>query len=75
MKVEIDESQPAPEDQPLIQMDEPELSQTTETAVLPGAPILPIARSLGEVSDVTEETEPLAQLPVEMNRQPSQTQF
>ena len=56
-------------------MDEPELSQTTETTVLPGAPILPIARSLGEVSDVTEETEPLAQLPVEMNRQPSQTQF
>ena len=75
MKVEIDESQPAPEDQPLIQMDEPELSQTTETTVLPGAPILPIARSLDEVSDVTEETEPLAQLPVEMNRHPSQTQF
>lgn len=75
MKVDIDESQPAPEDQPLIQMDEPELSQTTETAALPGAPILPITRSLGEVSDVTEETEPLAQLPVEMNRQPSQTQF
>ena len=75
MKVDIDESQPATEDQPLIQMDEPELSQTTETTVLPGAPILPIARSLGEVSDVTEETEPLAQLPVEINRHPSQTQF
>lgn len=75
MKVEIDESPPAPEDRPLIQMDEPEPSQMTETAVLPGAPILPIARSLDEVSDVVEETEPLAQLPVEMNRHPSQTQF
>ena len=73
MKVEIDESPPAPEDQPLIQMDEPEPPQMTETPVLPGAPILPIAKSLGEVSDVAEETEPLAQLPVEMN--PSQTQF
>ena len=75
MKVEINEPPPAPEDQPLIQMDEPEPSQTTETAVLPGAPILPVARSLSEVSDVTEETEPLAQLPVEMIRHPSQTKF
>ena len=75
MKVEIDESPPASEDQPLIQMDESEPSQTTETAVLPSAPILPVPRSPSEAPDGTEETEPLAQLPVEMSRHPSQTKF
>ena len=73
VKVEIDESSAAAEDQPLIQMDDPEPKPVT---VLPGAPILPVAGSLGEVPDVsTEETEPLGQLPVELDRQPSQTQF
>ena len=49
VKVEIAESSSALENQPLIQMDDPEPNP--------------------------EETEPLGQLPVESNRNPSQTQF